>query len=225
MAGGWASADLLDRFNQLSGRGVQTADAISNTTKYAFLSDAEAYTIDRIALVCPRVLYSPPAAMTTADGGLTFTFGQDDDGNLLFPMGQAGIYPSLQAIPGGAWVPGVDYLDEGIRIRMPNAVPYTGTLYWYGLTTYPPLNAVVDPVLQPPPIRKLIVRRAVADFAETGNLRNEALANRESALFEKELGEAVTLLRKRFKNGGALGRLLNPWGVGQYGPGWAGCWW
>jgi hypothetical protein len=140
-------------------------------------------------------------------------------------MGRAGIYPTLSAIPNYAWRPDVDYLDEGTTIRMPNNTPYAGTLYWYGVTPTQALSATVQPVLNPPPIRMLIVRRATASWAETGNIRNERLADRMAGLFEKEFGEAMTLLRKHFKNGGALGRLLYPWGVGQYGPGWGGAWW
>lgn len=228
MAGtGWTSVDLLARFNQLAGRGSNTADAVTPAVKYQFLADGEAYTIDRLCAVpaCAKALFGAPAALTSADGGYTFTFGTDGNGYALFPMGSAGIYPSLTAIPGGAWRPGIDYLDEGTTIRMPNNVPYTGTLYWYGVTPRQQMSATVQPVLNPPPIRMLAVRRAVATFAETGNIRNEALANRMAALFEKELGEAATLLRKHFKNGGAMGRLLYPWGVGAYTPGFAGQWW
>lgn len=228
MAGtGWTSNDLLARFNQLSGRGSITADSVTPEVKFQFLSDAEAYTIDRLAAIpaCAKSLFGAPAALTTSDGGYTFSFGTDGNGYALFPLGSAGIYPSLTSIPGGAWMPGIDYLDQGTTIRMPNNVPYTGTLYWYGVTPRQQMSATVQPVLNPPPIRMLIVRRAVATFAETGNIRNEALANRMAALYEKELGEAATLLRKHFKNGGAMGRLLFPYGTGIYGAGWSGRWW
>lgn len=228
MAGtGYTSADLLWWFNQLSGRGTNTADAVTPASKYAFLAEGEAYTINRLCAIpaCAKALFGTPAALTSADGGYTFTFGTDGNGYSLFPLASAGIYPSLSAIPGGAWQPGIDYLDQGTSIRMPNNVPYTGTLYWYGVTPRQQMSDTVEPVLNPPTIRMLIVRRAVSIFAETGNIRNEALANREAALFEKEFGEACTLLRKHFKNGGAMGRLLYPWGVGAFAPGFVGQWW
>jgi hypothetical protein len=221
---GWQSSDLLARFNLLAGR--PTVDAITDATKYQYIADGEQYTIGRISSIKPSVLYGAPAQMTTADGGLTYTFGTDGNGYPLFPMGRATIYPSLSAIPGYAWTPGIDYLDEGITIRMPNNTPYAGPLYWYGITPSQQLSASVQPVLMPPPIRILSVIDGVKNFAESANVRNAELADRMATRFEKEFGEAMTLLRKHFSGGGGLGRLLVPWGVpgGVYGPGWAGAW-
>lgn len=221
----WNSADLLARFNDLSGRGAYTADVVTPTTKYRYLADAQAYIVDRIAAINAKVLFGSPQQMSTADGGLTWTFGTDGNGYPLFPIGPAKVYPNLSAIPGAAWLPGIDYLDEGTQIRMVNNTPYTGTLYWYGVTPPAQMSDSVQPVLFPPPIRMLIVRKAVAEWAQTGNLRNASLADRQTVLFEKEFGEAMTLLRKHFAMGGGLGRMLYPWGVGAYGPGWGGAWW
>lgn len=219
---GWQSSDLLDRFNRLSGR--PTSDSISPTVKYGFLADAEQYVLNRIASIAPKVLYGAPAAMSTADGGLTWTFGTDGNGYALFPMGKAGIYPSLASIPGGAWLPGIDYLDEGVRIRMPNNSPFVGPLYWYGLTPTQQMSASVQPVLQPPSARILDVIQAVKVFAESA-MRNPALADRMDLRFEREFGQTMTMLRTHFRNGGGLGRLLFPWGTGEYGPGWSGQYW
>jgi hypothetical protein len=223
MAGsGWQSVDLLDRFNRLSGR--PSSDSISQTVKYGFLADAEQYVLTRIASIAPKVLYGAPTAMTTADGGLTYTFGTDGNGYALFPMGKTQIFPTLSSIPGGAWRPNIDYLDEGIRIRLPNATPYAGPLYWYGLTPAQQMSATVQPVLQPPQSRMLIVLAAVKAFSESA-MRNPALADRMAVRFETEFGQTMTMLRTHFKNGGGLGRLLFPWGSGSYGPGWSGQWW
>lgn len=223
MAGtGWQSSDLLARFNKLAGR--PTVDAISDPDKYQYIADAEQYVINRIASIKPSVLYGAPAALTTADGGLTFTFGTDGNGYSLFPMGRARIFPSLSAIPGYAWNPGIDYLDEGVQIRMPNNTPYAGTLYWYGITPTQQISASVQPVLMPPSIRMLNVIEAVKNFAESANVRNANLADRMTVRFEREFGNAMTLLRKHFASGGGLGRLLMPWGA-PGGPGWSGAWW
>lgn len=230
MAGtGWSSADLLSRFNLLAGRptGSGAVDSIDDPTKYQYLADAEQYVITRIAAIKPSILYGAPQALTTADGGLTFTFGTDGNGYELFPMGRAQIYPSLNAIPGYAWQPGIDYLDQGTSIRMPNNTPYAGTLYWYGITPTQQLSAIVEPVLMPPSSRQLIVIYAVKTFAESANVRNADLADRMSVRFELEFGQNATMWRKHFSGGGGLGRLLVPWGVpgSVYSPGWAGQWW
>lgn len=225
MAGtGWQSSDLLTRFNLIAGRS-STGDAILDPTKYQYIADGEQYTITRIASIKPSILYGAPAALTTTDGGYTFTFGTDGNGYALFPMGRARIFPSLAAIPSAPWNPGTDYLDEGVQIRMPNNTPYTGTLYWYGLTPTQQISATVQPMLQPPEIRILDVIQAVKNFAESAGVRNAVLADRMTVRYEREFGDAITMLRKHFKGGGGLGRLLMPWGVGDYGPGWSGAWW
>lgn len=223
MAGtGWQSSDLLARFNLLAGR--PTSDSITDVTKYQYLADGEQYTLNRIAGISAKTLYGAPAQMTTADGGQTYTFGTDGNGYSLFPMGRAHIYASLNAIPGGAWVPGIDYLDEGTQIRMPNGTSYAGPLYWYGLTPTQQMSATVQPVLMPPSIRMLDVLKAVESFAQSA-VRNENLADRMEKRYEREFGDAMTLLRKHFASGGGMGRLLYPWGTGGYGPGWSGQWW
>ena len=224
MSTGYESSDMLRWFDRWAGRNA-SSDTISPAVKFDYLADAQDYVIQRIAAVSAKTLFAAPYQLTTADGGLTFTYGTDANGYALFPMGQTGIYPTTSSIPGGAWTPGVDYLDEGTTIRMPNAVPYTGTLFAYGLQMAPRMSQDVQPVLMPPSIRMLIPRRAVAMFAESGNIRNEALANRMSVEFEKEFGDTMTLLRKHVKTSGTMGRMLMPWGVGPYGPGWSGAWW
>lgn len=218
MAGtGWQSADLLTRFNQLAGR--PSGDAITDPTKYQFLADAQQAVITKIAGIYPRSLYGAPTAMTTADGGFTWTFGTDGDGYALFPMGKAGIYSSLAAVPDYPWVPGVDYLDEGVQIRLPNNRSWAGTLYWYGITPPQELSATVQPVLQPPSARTLIVSEAVRKFATTA-VRNADLAAMAAQEFDREFGPIMALLRRHFRGGGALGPLTFPWGRPSGTGGW-----
>ena len=207
----WKSADLLARFNSLGVRPIPPAnDVMPDATKYQFLSDAQQYTLDRIASISPKTLYGDPQLMISSDGGLTYGFGTDSVGTPLFPIGKATIYSSLSSIPGGAWRPGIDYLDEGAVIRLPNNTPFAGPLYWYGVTPVETLSASVEPIMQPPASRTLIVTRAVWDLAETGGPRNPNLADRMEMRFEREFGVHMTLLRKHFSNGGGIGQLLVP---------------
>lgn len=207
---GWESSDLLAKFNLLAGR--PTTDAIDNPTKYGYLADGEEYVIDRIAGISAKTLYGAPAQLTTADGGYTYTFGTDGNGYPLFPLGRARIYNSLAAIPSAPLRPDFDYLDEGVRIRSTNNTPLAGPLYWYGLTPTQRISATVQPVLMPPSARMLDVIAAVKMFAESA-LRNAALADRMDARFEREFGQKMTMIRKHFAGGGAMGRLLAPWGA------------
>lgn len=225
MAGtGWDSADLLRRFNALAGR--PPADAVTDAQKYGYLADAQDFVLTQIEGIVPRVLYGPPVQLVTADGGYTFTFGLDGDGYALFPSGKAGIFPSLDAIPSYPWVPGVDYLDEGTRIRMPNQTAWQGRLYWYGITPPQEISATVQPMLQPPASRILIVIEAVRQFAES-YARNPDLASMMDRQWARTFGPQMTAIRTHFR--GSQQGVSGGWGLGFFkgiGSGWNGrSWW
>jgi len=212
MAGtGWQSSDLLTRFNAYAGR--PTTDAITDPEKYQRLSDGQNAVLVEIANVVPRVLYGPPTAMTTADGGYTWTFGVDGNGYPLFPLGKASIYPNLDAVPDYPWQPGLDYLDEGTQIRIPNNIQWPGPLYWYGMTPPQAIAADVQPVIQPPPSRILIVIKGVQIFAEE-YLRNAALTDQMQLRWDREWPKQAAMLRKHFRGSATLGPLTGAWGRG-----------
>jgi hypothetical protein len=205
----WKSADLLASFNMLAARPASDG-GLTDDQKYRFLSDAQQYIVDRVASISPKTMYGTPQEMLSSDGGLTYSFGNDSVGTPLMPIGKATIYSSLSSIPGGAWRPGIDYLDEGTQIRLPNNTPFAGPMYWYGVTPVEALTAAFQPVLMPPDKRHLIVIRAVKDYGESGGPRNPELADRLDVRFEREFGIYMTMLRKHFSNGGGIGPLLVP---------------
>lgn len=208
MAGsGWGSADLLLRFNRLSGR--PSADAVTPATKYAYLADAQTSVLTKIAGIVPRVLYGAPTAMTSADGGIVWTFGTDGDGYALFPVGKVRIYRDLASVPSGPLTAGIDYLDEGTQIRMPNNAPWSGTLYFQGMAAPQLMSQTVQPVLQPPPARILIVIEAVRQFAES-YARNPALIEMMDRRWAREWGPTLTMLRTHVRGLRAPGGTLPP---------------
>lgn len=218
MAGtGWQSSDLLTRFNAYAGR--PTTDAITDAQKYLRLADGQEAVLLEIAAVSPKQLYGAPTAMTSADGGYTWTFGVDGNGYQNFPLGNAQIFPSLAAVPDYPWRPGVDYLDEGTQIRTPNNVPWSGTLYWYGITAPQQISASVQPVIQPPQARVLIVIKAVEIFAEE-YLRNAALADQMAVKWARQWPRYATLLRKHFSGARPSGAVTAGSGYGGGGPGY-----
>lgn len=205
MAGtGWDSADLLTRFNAMAGR--PTTDAITSTEKYQRLADGQNDVLVEIANVAPQVVYGSPTAMTSSDSGYTWSFGTDGNGYALFPLGKASIYPNLAAIPDYPWQPGVDYLDRGTTIVMPNNVPWAGPLYWLGITPPVAISSTNQPVIQPPTTRILIVIKAVKNFAEEF-LRNAALADQMELKWQREWPKQATMIRKHFRGGRSLGPL------------------
>lgn len=210
---GWESADLLARWNRAVGRNYPDGqDSMKDAAKYQLLADAQAAILQRIAGIDARTLFGAPQQLTSGDGGLTYTFGLDGNGYPLFPAGPAKIFNHLNAIPSYSLTPGLDYLDEGTTIRGPNNLPIPGPLYWYGFTFPGQMSATVQPILEPPSARICIVYKAASDYAETNNVINANTADRYAAKYEVEFGQAMTVIRKHFKGGGACGRLLFPVG-------------
>lgn len=229
MAAQFTSADLLTRFNQLAGR--PTADVISDALKYQRLADAQTEVIADIAARAPWTLYYKGTngswpTLTTADNNV-FTFGNDVNGDPLFPEGKVMIYPSVNAIPDCPWREGWDYLQEGTQIRIPNGGTYSGTLYWRGIAPVLPISGSNQPSIIPPPARILIVVKAVMNFAQEGN-RNPALYQQmyqrywgnPAASQVGDFARWMLVFKTQFQNGGAIGQLTgrdfaiagNQWG-------------
>jgi hypothetical protein len=204
MAGtGYQSSDLLAAFSVASGI-PSASTTVTDATKYGYLAQAQDQIILEIANTVGNVLWGNPTLMTSADGGYTYTFGTDGNGYSLFLL-DGHIYPDLNAIPSTPWVPGQDYIDEGITIRSLNNVPFSVAPYFQGITTPAAMSASVQPVLYPPYARILIPIRAVQNFAEYGK-RDFDLATRMQARWDREWGQIVTQMRKHLRGM----RLLRP---------------
>src|ERR1700730_6964824 len=195
--------------------GRPSADAITDTVKYGLLADAQDAVMSRIAAICGKQQNQAPTAMSTADGGYTWTFGTDGNGYALYPLG-ARVYPTLTSIPDYPWTPGLDYLDEGTTIRMPNNMAWTGSLYWYGIVGPQAISASVQPVIQPPPARILIVIDAVRSFAEQF-VRNGALIDQMEAKWAREWPDQMTAIRKHLRGNGTIS--VFGWAMGLGRPG------
>lgn len=203
---------LLDRFNSLTGR--PAADAITATAKYGWLTEAQAELIAAVATICPHVLYpkvgySSMPTLSTTDNQV-FTFGNDQNGYPIAPVGKTQVYTSLSNIPDCPWREGLDYLNEGSQIRIPNNGTWSGTLYWRGITMPRDIDASNAPALYPAPSRILIPYIAALNFA-TAQTRNVALADGMRAYLGQPWGgnkgafaRWCTTWRTQFKQGGAL---------------------
>lgn len=221
MAGsGYTSVNLLAVFNNLAGRPA-SGDSITDANKYVRLAQAQdEIVLDQVG-VCGKVLYSAPTAMTMGTGNLTATFGVDGNGYDLFLL-DGFVYPNLNAIPQYAMQPGEHYMDEGTRIRALNQVPFTGTLYYYGVVSPQYMSASVESILQPPALRMLIPIRAAMNFAGEGN-RNPALFAMMKERYDREWGRATVAMRKHFRSKNRLGPLTSGGvGYGSVGYGFGG---
>lgn len=163
----WASADLLAAC-KLYARRPATDQAMPDTSWYTFLTLAQGEVYPDLFSRYPDLAFSAPILMTTADGGLTYTFGTDADGAAVRPSGHAEIYPDLRSIPDSPLLPGSDFLLEGALIRMPNnqarqfaSGPYARMV----LRPDTPISASVQPLLQPKNLRMLLVWKALESWA------------------------------------------------------------
>ena len=171
------SADLLARCYRVAQR--PTTDAQQTSVDwYAFLTEAQDEWFSHFASICPEVLYGDPVVLTSADGGYTYTFGDDADGDPIFPMGHIEIRTSRNGsvlTPTTDWGGSGDFLLEGNKIRWPNgATRAWGTTGPVARFITPPdvISATVEPVLLPKQARILLVYRACAKWARRGGLRD-----------------------------------------------------
>lgn len=164
-----------------------------------------------LSAIAPWTLYPKGAlpTLSTIDNQV-FTFGADSNGYPISPMGKTGIYTQLSSVPDWPWREGVDYLNEGTQIRIPNNGTYAGTLYWRGITPPPDISASSQPVLYPEAARELIVIDAVRQFAMEFD-RNPNLAVNMTLEWDGDKLRVgawpswALVWKTAFKAGGALG--------------------
>jgi hypothetical protein len=207
------SADLLELFNDLTGR--PATDSITNAKKYTWLKRAQDEVVSEIASVAPWSLYQKVAnasmpTMETTDSTV-FTFGTDDDDNPIIPIGKVQIYRNLSDIPNRPLREDVDFISEVSQIRIPGNRTLSGTLYWRGIVMPAELDADNAPALIPPAANELTALRAAINFAESGGLRNTALADRLRLRYYGDGRRLIgrwpywcSVFKRQFSLGGAL---------------------
>jgi hypothetical protein len=200
------SEHILDLFDRLTGR--PATDAVTDATKYRWLSDAQAEVVSEIAAIAPQALYQrgAPGEMETTDNKV-FTFGTttvDEVDRPVVPFGKAQLYKSLADIPDRPLREGVDYISEVSQIRIPGNRTRSGTIYWRGIVMPEAISAEVAPALIPPEANELTAIRAARNFAESGNLRNPALADRMEKRWKQRWPQLCLLFKQQFRSGGAL---------------------
>lgn len=171
----FGSSDLLARFKRYARRPA-TDESLSDASIYEFLTEAQLEAAAECALHIPALMVGAPFALTTVDGGITYTFGTDGDGNAIVPMvaevyatvNGRELYASSYANLGG------DFVIEGDRIRGPGNRPrvYSSGPYARIFATPGTLNTTHNPTLTPFQVRPLIVWRALEKWSAVGALRD-----------------------------------------------------
>lgn len=131
------------------------------------LSQAQEYWYTIIANHAPATLYGPPTQLATVDGGLTYTFGTDPDGDPISPIGEVEIRegPRGRVLrPVTEWNAGSGYVVEGNGIRFPDGRRRTPAAGFWARFVTPPLigiDAETQPTLMPKHARALLPLRAL----------------------------------------------------------------
>lgn len=221
----WSSSDLLQRAKFYAQR--PTLDAtMADSDWYSLLTEAQSHWQRVITSQVPQSQYLGPVQLQSQDGGFTYYFGTDPDGNQINPM-----HAELTQSPTGRpWFAGAhfdqsgDFVWEGDHIRFygQRARPMTNGPWAVYVQPSGTLNANTQPVLKPPAARILIAIRATILWATRGGYRNPAPFEKiEQKLWS---GDPANL-----GDTGILGALkLAYWTYGSesvYGAGAQGAWW
>ena len=173
----YGSADLLAMCKEKAGRPAVDMQ-MTDDAWYRLLSEAQDMLLIEIASRVPSALNQQFARLETTDGGVTYTFGNDVYGEPLLPLGHVEIWARET---GGRVLfassyedRGGDFVIEGTRIRSPAGLPrqYSDGPYarWTGVA--PAITSTVQPIINPRPMRVLLVYYAVMLWAERGQRRD-----------------------------------------------------
>lgn len=171
---------------------------------YLLLSQAQQQVYSYLAARCPNAFFSAPTALSTADNKV-FTFASS-----AFPIGHVEIFPSLSAVPDAPWQEGIDFLNEGAQIRIPNDRTYGNTLYGRYIVAPANIDATHDPTLLPKQARELIVYKAAELYASRGATRTEMKAI-ASVDYTAALSRWLLVLRTQYDGQGNSARQYLPW--------------
>jgi hypothetical protein len=162
------AADCLARVRRLV-REPSNAQFPADSDFYAWLTEAENECKTRIASFAPKALIGAPVLMTTADGGKTYTFGVDGDGQPIFPLGGVELFATLESIPDFPMQEYDEYLVEGDRIRIPGNATRSfaagGPYARFVAPTWKIDGTPTNPTLEPVAARELLVLGAGRRYA------------------------------------------------------------
>lgn len=163
----WSSPDLVRRCKQYARRPATDA-SVTDDMWYDWLTEAQAEVFQDVFSRYPQLQTSAPVLLTSSDGGYTYTFGTDIDGDPRYPMGFTQVFPNRQSIPDSPLVPGVDFEIEGYVLRIPGNRPRTWANGPYARFVTMPDQAVtidLNPLLYPKEARMLMVWKALESWA------------------------------------------------------------
>lgn len=109
---------VISRLNRPSSDQALTRSS-TNDVLYEMMSEANDHIIKLIATYIPDAMVSAPTELVSSDSGKTYEFPDDADANAVFALGHFKLYENRESIPDYPLTPGVDYVIEGTKIRIP----------------------------------------------------------------------------------------------------------
>lgn len=195
----WDSADLLSRVRTYIHRPA-TDELATDTLLYSLLTEAQGEVLGMLAGLCPQSQMGAPVLLTSSDGGVTYTFGTDDNGHAIVPLA-CEVYASVDGreLTASSWEALGDFVIEGDRIRMPRNEPQTFDSGPYArfVRADQPISASSEPALKPAPARVMLVYLACTKFAAIGGLRDP---DPWQELFDRSFKTWLTALRTQFQD-------------------------
>lgn len=170
------SAALVAAFQLKARFPTQGLPPLTTADIYQLLTEAQEEVYTDLAQHAPHALMGAPTLLTSTDGGVTYTFGTDGDGDPVSPLAVE-VYAqvdgrTLYACTYGNAVG--DFVIEGTRIRGPGN---RSRIYSVGpfarfITPPGPISASAPPTLSPKRLRKLLVLKALIKYANIDGRRD-----------------------------------------------------
>lgn len=170
----WDTADLVARVKRYINRPTND-ELVTDALIYALLTEAQSEELADLASLAPTSQMGAPVALTSSDGGVTYTFGTDAAGHAIFPLA-CEVYAEVNGreMRACSWNSWGDFVIEGDKIRMPGNTPQTFTAGPYA--RFVRADGVIDgstePILKPANYRIVLVWSALIKFAAIGGLRD-----------------------------------------------------
>lgn len=171
----YSSADLLAMCREKAGR-PQVDAQMPDAAWYRLLTEAQDMLLPEIAYRAPSALNQQYATLQTDDDGVTYHFGLDVYGEPLIPLGHVEVWARQggRRLFAATYESQGDFVIDGGRVRFPgdrtgrfSDGPYAR---WTGVP--PAITATAEPIIQPRPMRELLVNWAVMLWAERGGRRD-----------------------------------------------------
>lgn len=163
----WSAADLLKRCQDRA-RKAPGDPAVTPGRWFDWLTEAQQEVYLDFFARFPDFGYSAPQQLFSDDGGFTYNFGTDSQGDPIFPWGHVELYPNLQSVPDNPLVPGEDFLFEAGVIRSLHNRPMAwagGPVARFIADPDDPIDTTHEPLLQPKSARMLLVLKALEKWA------------------------------------------------------------